>query len=120
MLYQLVCTANYCDTSRQLLVTAPPTTPRSTINATDDDSVLLYRLIFPTPQRTAVSEERRSGEGRAHMLLGNHSFSVPTQAEDSQQDAMAAQPATINTNRALSTGLARSDRRSSPRIKVSI
>lgn len=29
-------------------------------------------------------------EGSAHMLLGNRSFSVPTQPADRQQDTMAA------------------------------
>lgn len=32
----------------------------------------------------------REVEGCAHMLLGNKSFSVPTQPADSQQDTIAA------------------------------
>lgn len=38
-------------------------------------------------------------EGCAHMLLGNESFSVPTQPADSQQDTIAAMQATIRPHR---------------------
>lgn len=34
-------------------------------------------------------------EGRAHMLLGNDSFSVPTQPAVSQQDTIAAMQAAV-------------------------
>lgn len=50
-------------------------------------SVLL--LLFLGPQRNSVSDHR-DVEGCAHMLLGNDSFSVPTQPADRQQDTIAA------------------------------
>lgn len=45
-------------------------------------------------------------EGCAHMLLGNDSFSVPTQPADSQQDTIAAMQATIRPHIQSLSGLA--------------
>lgn len=51
-------------------------------------------LLFHSPQRNSVSDQGDM-EGCAHMLLGNNSFSLPTQPADSQQDSIAAMRATI-------------------------
>lgn len=56
------------------------------------------RLLFHSPQRNSVSDQGEV-EGCAHMLLGNESFSVPTQPADSQQDTIAAMQATIRPHR---------------------
>lgn len=58
------------------------------------DVLLFANFFFHSPQRNSVSD-RREAEGCAHMLLGNDSFSMPTQPADSQQDTMAALQATI-------------------------
>lgn len=59
-------------------------------------SCLALRLLFffHGRQRNSVSHQREA-EGCARMLLGNDSFSVPTQPADRQRDTIAALRATV-------------------------
>lgn len=58
-----------------------------------------FHHVLPAPPFSAVLKGiqcriRGEVEGCAHMLLGNDSFSVPTQPADSQQDTIAEMQAT--------------------------
>lgn len=92
-------------------------------------SCLALHLLFHGPQRNSVSDQREA-EGCAHMLLGNDSFSVPTQPADRQQDTIAALRATVRPHIQSLHCLAQQlrpwhaceelDKRSCQRAKVSV